>query len=66
MKKRKETQAKPVRRVDPNSAEAARQFSKAAKAFTALHTRSPQAARKVLAEMGILTASGRLSRNYGG
>lgn len=66
MKKRKGNQAKPARRVDPNSTEAAQEFSKAAKAFGALHTRSPEAARKVLIEMGIVTPSGRLSRNYGG
>lgn len=41
-----------------------REFKRAAKAFTAKATESPEKALAVLVEMGILTPSGKLSKNY--
>ncbi|MDX2258026.1 MAG: hypothetical protein NW205_03845 [Hyphomicrobiaceae bacterium] len=41
-----------------------RQFSKTAKRMIAENTSSPDIARQKLRDMGILTASGRLSKNY--
>lgn len=50
--------------LDPRSPNFSRDFAIAAKAFTRRATRSPEAARKVLVAEGILTPSGRLSKNY--
>jgi hypothetical protein len=50
---------------DPDAeARAVRQFSAAAKRMLAENTASPEIARQKLRELGILTPSGRLSKNY--
>lgn len=41
-------------------------MEKAFEAFNKKHTRSKEAARKQLQKEGILTPSGRLTKNYGG
>jgi hypothetical protein len=51
-------------RLDPRSSEFTAEFKRAAKAFSAKTTRSPKKARAALVEMGILTPSGKLSKNY--
>ena len=50
--------------LDPRSATFSRDFRRAAKAFTKRATASPEAARAVLVKEGILTKSGKLSKNY--
>jgi hypothetical protein len=52
--------------LDPRSPNFARDFAVAAKAFTRKATRSPEAALAVLVSEGIVTPSGKLSKNYGG
>jgi hypothetical protein len=71
MEKQSETKLKrkPTPRkldLDPRSPNFARDFAKAARAFTRKATRSPEAALAVLVSEGILTPAGRLSKNYGG
>jgi hypothetical protein len=44
--------------------EDARRFKKAARAYTKKVTRSPGAAQKALHKAGILTKSGKLTKNY--
>ena len=50
--------------LDPRSPTFSRDFRKAAKAFTKRATASPEAALAVLVKEGILTKSGKLSKNY--
>jgi len=50
--------------LDPGSPTFSRDFRKAAKAFTKRATASPEAALAVLVKEGILTKSGKLSKNY--
>jgi hypothetical protein len=50
--------------LDPRSPTFSRDFRKAAKEFTKRATASPEAALAVLVKEGILTKSGKLSRNY--
>jgi predicted deacylase len=50
--------------LDPRSPTFSREFRKAAKAFTKRATASPEAALAVLVKEGILTKSGKLSKNY--
>ena len=50
--------------LDPRSPTFSRDFRKAAKAFTKRAPASPEAARAVLVKEGILTKSGKLSKNY--
>jgi hypothetical protein len=50
--------------LDPRSPTFSRDFRKAAKDFTKRATASPEAARAVLVKEGILTKSGKLSKNY--
>jgi hypothetical protein len=50
--------------LDPRSPSFSRNFRRAAKAFTKRATASPEAALAVLVKEGILTPSGRLSKNY--
>jgi hypothetical protein len=50
--------------LDPRSPTFTRDFIIAAKDFTRRATRSPEAALAVLVKEGILTPSGRLSKNY--
>lgn len=50
--------------LDPRSPTFSRDFRKAAKAFTKRVTASPEAALAVLVKEGILTKSGKLSKNY--
>jgi hypothetical protein len=52
--------------LDLRSPTFSRDFRKAAKAFTKRATASPEAALAVLVKEGILTKTGRLSKNYGG
>lgn len=52
--------------LDPRNPNFARDFAKAARAFTRKATRSPEAALAVLVSEGILTPAGKLSKNYGG
>jgi len=52
--------------LDPSNPNFARDFAKAARAFTRKATRSPEAALAVLVSEGILTPAGKLSKNYGG
>ncbi len=58
------TARRPRPNLDPRSPTFSRDFQKAAKAFTKRATASPEAARAVLVKEGILTKSGRLSKNY--
>jgi hypothetical protein len=51
-------------RLDPRSESFARDFKRAAKAFTLKATRSPERALAVLVEAGIYTRNGRLTKNY--
>lgn len=53
-----------VSKLDPRSSGFAREFRRAAKAFSAKATESPAKALATLVEMGILTPGGRLSKNY--
>jgi hypothetical protein len=50
--------------LDPRSPTFSRDFRKAARAFTKRATASPEAALAVLVKEGILTKSGKLSKNY--
>jgi hypothetical protein len=50
--------------LDLRSPTFSRDFRKAAKAFTKRATASPEAALAVLVKEGILTKSGKLSKNY--
>jgi hypothetical protein len=50
--------------LDPRSPNFARDFAIAAKAFTRKATKSPKAALAVLVSEGIVTRSGKLSKNY--
>lgn len=50
--------------LDPRSPSFSRNFRRAAREFTKRATASPEAALAVLVKEGILTPSGRLSRNY--
>lgn len=50
--------------LDISSPSFAKEFQRAAKAFTKRHTVSPEAALAILVEEGILTKSGKLSKNY--
>ena len=50
--------------LDPRSPTFSRDFRKAAKAFTKRATATPEAALAVLVKEGILTKSGKLSKNY--
>ena len=50
--------------LDIGSLEALEQFRKAADAFDARYTKSPEAARQILIAEGIYTKSGRLSKHY--
>jgi hypothetical protein len=52
--------------LDPRSPNFARDFAIAAKAFTRKATRSPEAALAVLVSEGIMTPSGKLTKEYGG
>ena len=52
--------------LDPSSPNFARDFARAARAFTRKAARSPEAALAVLVSEGILTPAGKLSKNYGG
>ena len=54
----------PVAILDLRSPTFSRDFRKAAKAFTARATASPEAARAQLIQEGILTPSGKLAKNY--
>lgn len=59
--------AKPVvdtRFWDINSPEALEQFRIAAQEFTARHTKTPEAARKILVKEGIYTKAGNLTKHY--
>ncbi len=47
-----------------NSPEALGRFRKAAAAFTARTTKTPEMARQVLTDEGIYTKSGKLTKNY--
>lgn len=49
---------------DPRSPSFSRDFRRAAQAFTKKATAAPETARAVLVKEGILTASGKLSKNY--
>jgi hypothetical protein len=50
--------------LDPRSPNFSRDFAVAARAFTRKATRTPEAALAVLVKEGILTPSGKLSKNY--
>jgi hypothetical protein len=50
--------------LDPRSPTFSRDFRRAAKAFTERVTATPEASRAVLVKEGILTKSGKLSKNY--
>jgi hypothetical protein len=50
--------------LDPRSPTFSRDFRRAAQAFTKRATVTPEAARAVLVKEGILTKSGKLSKNY--
>jgi hypothetical protein len=50
--------------LDPRSPTFTRDFKRAAKAFTKRATATPEAALAVLVKEGILTKSGKLSKNY--
>jgi hypothetical protein len=50
--------------LDPRSPTFSRDFRRAAKAFTKRATATPEAARAVLVKEGIVTRSGKLSKNY--
>jgi hypothetical protein len=50
--------------LDPRSPTFSTDFRRAARVFTKRATASPQAARAVLVSEGILTKSGKLSKNY--
>jgi hypothetical protein len=52
------------RKLDLRSATFARDFKRAARAFSREATRSPERALAVLVEMGIYTPTGRLTKNY--
>jgi len=58
----KTVRSRPV--LDPRSPTFSRDFRKAAKAFTKRATATPEAALAVLVKEGILTKSGKLSKNY--
>ena len=60
----KEKNGRPSTVLDPRSPTFSRDFRRAAKAFTKRATASPEAARAVLVKEGILTRSGKLSKNY--
>jgi hypothetical protein len=69
MKKPADTQSKRKRTprkldLDPRSPNFARDFAVAARAFTRKATKSPEAALAVLVSEGIVTKSGKLSKNY--
>lgn len=57
---------KPVRvlSLDPRSPDFAMNFERAAKEFTRKATRSRKAAHSVLVSEGIITQSGKLTKNY--
>jgi len=50
--------------LDPRSPTFSRDFRRAAEAFTKKATATPETARAVLVKEGILTSSGKLSKNY--
>lgn len=50
--------------LDPRRADFARNFALAAKAFTRKATRSRKAVRAVLVSEGIVTPTGKLTKNY--
>ena len=52
------------RNLDPHSPTFAEDFAVAARLFTRKATRSPEAALAVLVTEGILTPTGKLSKNY--
>ena len=54
----------PRRILDPRSPTFSRDFRRAAKEFTKRATATPEAALAVLVKEGILTKSGKLSKNY--
>ncbi len=56
--------SRPRMLLDPRSPTFSRDFRKAAKAFTKRATATPEAALAVLVKEGILTKSGKLSKNY--
>ena len=60
--KAKTVRSRPL--LDLRSPTFSRDFRKAAKAFTKRATASPEAALAVLVKEGILTKSGKLSKNY--
>lgn len=51
-------------KLDPRGPGFALEFRRAAKTFSAKNTQSRKTATKVLVEMGILTPTGKLSKNY--
>jgi len=54
----------PRRVLDPRCPTFSRDFRRAAKEFTKRATATPEAALAVLVKEGILTRSGKLSKNY--
>jgi hypothetical protein len=50
--------------LDPRSPDFAMNFARAAKAFTRKATRTAKTARAVLVAEGIVTPSGKLTKNY--
>ena len=57
-------EAKIIANWDFNSPECLEIFLKEAKEFTARATKSPATARQVLIKEGIITRSGKLTKNY--
>jgi hypothetical protein len=53
-----------AKKLNPRSADFAREFKRAAEVFTVEATKSPETARAVLIEAGIFTQRGKLSKNY--
>jgi hypothetical protein len=60
----KSTEKGAAPKLDMQSENYARDFKRAARAFTKKATQSPEHALAVLVEMGIYTPTGRLTKNY--